>query len=311
MLACSDLSAVYNTLTNYFLRCVADSKPTGGDQFAWQWDTVQTQSAQSIVTHVQYMQNGETTSSSGDYYNEGDTTCPGTGGCGALNTNRLVQSMESNTPDGTGHNPTPQFGIISGYMSPSGNATYVKWDCNSSGTPAECGPGGGTYTDPIEGPNGHTDRVSVWGGGAVGAPTTSLESLVVHKIAQSSTDTTLTTTALNVDSNWFGGQACGAVSCSVFVGARNGITPSVMTSFSTTHSGTAQYLIEGMTPGAYTVTVNEVQVSGSPFNVSAGDTTMEFESTAGTVRVTAGGVTNGSATGESGKVGVSGSVIIH
>jgi hypothetical protein len=128
---------------------------------------------------------------------------------------------------------------------------------------------------------------------------------------QSNTDTTLTTTALNVDSNWFGAQACGAVSCSVFIGARNGLTYGALTNFTTTHSGTAQYLIEGVSPGNYTVTVNNAAVSGSPFTVGVGDNTMEFASTSGTVRISAGAAVSNNATSASGKMGVTGGVIIH
>jgi len=307
MIACSDQSAVYTITFTGFIQCVFDSKVTGGDQFVGKFETVYPTTPQSIRTFYQYNQNGETISQSGDYYNEGDTTCPGTGGCGSLNTNRIVQSLESNVP--STNNPTPQYGIISAYLSPSGNPSFINWDCNISGTPAECGPGGGTYTDPISGPNGHADRVSIWGGGAVGATATSLESLVIHKIAQSNTDTTLTTTALNVDANWFGAQACGAVSCAVFVGARGGITHPTVTNFTTTHSGTAQYLIEGLTAGTYTITVNGTAVSGSPFTTAADDTAVVFNSTAGTVSF--GGSSLGASSQIGGKSGFGGPAIIH
>ncbi len=61
------------------------------------------------------------------------------------------------------------------------------------------------------------------------------------------------------------------------------------TSFTTTHSGTAQYLIAGLQAGSYSVTVNGSAISGSPFTVAANDNSLYFESTAGQIQVTQGG----------------------
>jgi hypothetical protein len=62
-------------------------------------------------------------------------------------------------------------------------------------------------------------------------------------------------------------------------------------SFTSTHSGTAQYLIAGLTAGIYNVTVGGSTVSGSPFTVNSGDNTLYFESTSGAVTIGGGGVT--------------------
>jgi hypothetical protein len=56
--------------------------------------------------------------------------------------------------------------------------------------------------------------------------------------------------------------------------------------FTTTHSGTAQYVITGLTAGSATVTVNSTPVTGSPFTVASGDNSLTFNSTAGTVSIT-------------------------
>ncbi len=56
--------------------------------------------------------------------------------------------------------------------------------------------------------------------------------------------------------------------------------------FTTTHSGTAQYLIAGLTAGSYNVSVGGSTVSGSPFVVNSGDNTLYFESTSGSVTIT-------------------------
>jgi len=77
-------------------------------------------------------------------------------------------------------------------------------------------------------------------------------------------------------------QIADATNAKVGALARQGALLSGM-AFTTTHSGTAQYVISGLAPGSVTVTVNGVAVSGSPFTVAAGDSTIEFTSTAGTV----------------------------
>jgi len=60
-------------------------------------------------------------------------------------------------------------------------------------------------------------------------------------------------------------------------------------SFTSTHSGTAQYVIAGLTAGTYNVTVGGSTVSGSPFTVNSGDNTLYFESTSGAVTIGGGG----------------------
>jgi PKD repeat protein len=54
-------------------------------------------------------------------------------------------------------------------------------------------------------------------------------------------------------------------------------------SFTSTHSGTAQYVLAGLATGTWTVTVGGTGVTGSPFTVNANDNTLYFESTAGAV----------------------------
>ena len=66
--------------------------------------------------------------------------------------------------------------------------------------------------------------------------------------------------------------------------AQSGTTYNAL-SFTSTHSGTGQYLVAGMSPGTYTVTVGGTPVSGSPFSVYAGDNTIYWESGSGAVQV--------------------------
>lgn len=58
-------------------------------------------------------------------------------------------------------------------------------------------------------------------------------------------------------------------------------------SFTTTHSGTAQYLIAGLSPDTYTITAPSA--SPSSCTVVTGDNTCYFEATAGSVTLTGGG----------------------
>jgi hypothetical protein len=274
---CADISGNYNQATigitiSYMLRCVAHFKKIGNDEFILQLDDYAS-TATPMSYHLHYIQNGQIHTT--PTRTSGTTTCPGTGGCAALNTNRTIQSVEDGTSWGTA--PAQNYGLMSHFDSP-GTITLVD-DCigHASG---QCAPGD-TYT----GGSGYSHRITVAGGASVGASVPGFTSLVEHKVMQNLTDTTLTTTALNPDSNWTGAQVCGAASCAVFIGSLGGTTHFTMTGFTTTHSGTAQYLFGGLTPGTYSVTVNSTPVTGSPFTVSANDNSIEFENTAGTVSV--------------------------
>ena len=155
------------------------------------------------------------------------------------------------------------FGLISGNTS-AYNGTF-------NGVVAGVYPGG----------YGMSHRVSVCAGASCGSKVSGFESLIVHKISQNLSDLTLTTRALNPDGNWTGVQTADKV----VVVARGGITHGSMAAFSTTHSGVAQYLFGGLAAGIYAVTINGVGVAGTPFTVTDGDNSIEFESTAGTVNV--------------------------
>ncbi|MGA3018778.1 MAG: Ig domain-containing protein [Bryobacteraceae bacterium] len=370
--ATSDLTGAYPTSTfNYAQRTMCHSKPSGGDEFIIQHDAVSLLSAQSVTAHIHYPQNGEEFVST---YPEGNTTCPGSGGCGLLNATRWIQELEDGgtavnvltsgtyvsgispvgtlgqtcnltilgsaygsgddatatvaltgtnailtgtaltitnggshyafaptsasvssgtatcsgtaivTADGGANDdPARTYGLVTRILTPISGT--VAWACPLGG-----GPGGSDEcqtTSTYSGGEGHTDRVDICGGASCGSSVSTFEDLVVHKVAQSISDTALTTTAITPDSNWSGVQACGSTSCMVYVGARAGIPQSTMTGFTTSHSGTAQYLIAGLAAGTYQVTVGRNPVLGGT-TVSDGDNTLYFESTAGAVVITSG-----------------------
>jgi hypothetical protein len=66
--------------------------------------------------------------------------------------------------------------------------------------------------------------------------------------------------------------------------ARQGATLTAV-SCTSTASGTIQYLVAGITPGTYAVTIGGSPVSGSPFTVNANDDTIYFEGAAGAMQV--------------------------
>jgi hypothetical protein len=122
---CSDLAGQYNNPINYALRCVVDLKDKTlnggtGEQIIIQQDSVDvTGHPIDISTHLHYIQNGQGIQTSGGQqstYTEGQTTCPGAGGCAALNTNRQIQSLEDGSTDN--FNPARNYGILTKFFSP-------------------------------------------------------------------------------------------------------------------------------------------------------------------------------------------------
>jgi hypothetical protein len=155
--------------------------------------------------------------------------------------------------------------------------------------------------------------VTVAAGSSVGGSVSGEQTwLIVHKVMQNLTDATLTTAAFNPNSTWTGAQVCGAASCAVGIFAIGNATQATIPSFTTTHAGTAQYLIAGLTPGTYSVRVGGTAVSGSPFIVPANDNSLEFVSIAGAVSITAGaGPPAAVSSTVLGQVTASGNVIVH
>jgi Putative Ig domain len=270
-----DFSGAYTTTYNRVQRTMVHFKKAGTEEFLIQYDDIDaTGHATQIRNQVHYTQNGETlTTNPWGFYAEGTTTCPGTGGCGSLNTNRSILEQQSGTNDGHG-DPTPQYNLISNFVVPSGAPNlFVHFDGNS-----------------YSGSNNHTNRVSLCADasstGACGAGgQTKLEDIIVHKVA-TQPDTALTTTALNPDVNWGGVQAKGATDTKIALFARGGVVHSSITPFTPSYAGTAQWLISGVTPGTYTPNIGGTPVASCngtapPCTVTNGDNTIYFESTAG------------------------------
>jgi len=102
---------------------------------------------------------------------------------------------------------------------------------------------------------------------------------------QSLSDTTFTQVAFNPSSNWTGAQVTGATSSAVYMQSLGNSLTASFPGITTTHSGTAQYIIAGLSPGTYTVEIGGTPVSGSPFTVLSGDSTIFFTSTSGALTI--------------------------
>jgi hypothetical protein len=302
--ACTNGANAYNAANlgitiHYSNSCVFDSKPTGGDHIILRLDDSSVASPGTpIATHIHYPQTGQTLNPS---LPTGTTICVNSSAvqvaCSLLNTYRTIEETESGVGDAS-------FGLMTHVDSP--NTIYMNWNCQGSGNAPQCNNGNSSTWYP--GGEGWTDRVEIGGGSTAGTSVTKFTALAEHKVMQSLTDTTLNTTAYNPSANWTGAQVCGAASCAVLMAAIGGVTQSSLPSFTTTHNGTAQYLIGGLTAGPYMIKINGATVwSGT---VANGDNSVEFNSTSGVVVVIPGNIP-ASATVLGGNATVAGSVVIH
>lgn len=138
----------------------------------------------------------------------------------------------------------------------------------------------GTASRTFPGALGFTHRVSICGGSSCGSSVTVMQALTVHELCTVGSCVP-TAVAINPDAHFTGVQTADKV----VIFPRGGTTYSTMTGFITTHSGTAQYLLAGLTPGTYNITVGGSAVTGSPFTVLTGDNSLYFESTSGVVSI--------------------------
>ena len=124
---------------------------------------------------------------------------------------------------------------------------------------------------------------------------------------QSLSDTTLTTSAFS-PSGWYGGQFCGATSCGVAMFTLANTTQTSL-SITSTHAGTAQYLVGGLAAGSYTVHCPSCG-AGLALTTASGDGSVYFESSSGAISLSqSSGSPGGTYLG--GTVKAAGNVIIH
>lgn len=119
---CADLAGGYTVTIDHAIRCMIHLKKPGTEEIIAQADDVDVTSAPTPVeTHFNYTQTGETATIGLTFpssYTEGSTTCPGSGGCASLNTNRTIFEAEDGAPaDARG--PARTYGLITKFFSPS------------------------------------------------------------------------------------------------------------------------------------------------------------------------------------------------
>ena len=158
--------------------------------------------------------------------------------------------------------------------------------------------GGNTVAMIATGVSGATNRQYLCpsvNGTSCNNSATSFEMIAVHKPSTNSNDSMSTISqdlCVATGGNCTVTEIMDSSSPKVAVFARQGALLTTA-SFITIHAGTAQYLIAGLLAGTYSVTVNGSTVA-SGVAVNAGDNTLYFESTSGSVVVTQ-GVASGAA----------------
>jgi hypothetical protein len=265
--ASTNLLQAYTASTNlsYARRTLMHFKCSGCDEFLM----IGTFAAESganttqFTGHTHFPQTGEPASVSGQY-NEGSTVYSG----------GVVTEVEDGGTDpgypSPGTSPPRIYGLKWTWLTPSGFTVTTTDD-------------GTSYTNG----NGHTHRIGRCGGSSSCTSPQSVSSFAdigIGKIMQNLSDTTFTVSAINTaDSNWSGAVTCGATSCAVGLMALGGALYSSVSNFTVSFSGTAQWMIGGLSTGIYTVTVGGSAVAGSPFTVVAPSNLIEFSAASGAV----------------------------
>ncbi len=156
--------------------------------------------------------------------------------------------------------------------------------------------GSGTVAMVANGVTGTTNRQYLCpstNGSSCNTSATALELVAVHKPSTNSSDSM---PAISQPACTGTGGNCVVANIQdasypkVAVFARQGVLLTAV-SFTSSHSGTAQYVVAGLQAGSYAVTVNGSALSGSPFTAAANDSSLYFESTAGPIQVTQSGTT--------------------
>ncbi len=223
-----------------------------GQQFIVVYDDVVTSSGQLKRTYLHYLNN--------------NMGLPGQG----LTTFDSASSSVSSIFNGfTG---TDSAELLTQVLAPAGSNTVYTYLDNPDGTYA--------------GGNGDSFRVNVCAsstGTSCDSSNTEAEFVVVHMPA-AGTGNTMPSTAMltTVDANHRAVQV-GGISPKVAVFPLGGSTYE-SAAFTSTHSGTAEYLVAGLVAGTYNVTVSGAPVA-SNIAVNPNDNTLYFSSTSGSVLV--------------------------
>jgi hypothetical protein len=252
--ALADSTASYTSAGNASRvhRHLIDFKKKATQQFVVVYDSVATTAGEMIRTYLHYP-NNQTASAD---KTKGNTT--------------LSSAQVTSSSPGTGNGDATQ--LLTQVLAPAGtNSLYVYTDKAD-----------GTYS----GGSNTTFRVSVCAsasGTSCDSKATSAEFVVVHEpVTGTANSLPKIGMVSTIDADHRGVEILGD-SPKVAVFPRNGQTYT-KASFTTTHAGTAQYLVTGLGAGTYNVTANGASVINKAA-VDAGDATLYFESASGTIVV--------------------------
>ncbi len=226
-------------------RYLVHFKKPGTQDFVVVYDYVAAAAGEQMQTYLHYPQKGSTS---------------------------LSGATVTSSFSGTGHSDATQ--LLSQVLAPQGTNSVYTYTNNSNGS--------------YSGGNGDTFRVSLCAssnGSSCSTTNTVGEFAVVHEpVAGSSNSLPATEMLSTIDASHRGIEIDGA-SPKVAVFPIGPSEPTFTTAtFTTAHPGSAQYLVAGLAPGTYNVTLNGAAiVTGAA--VSAGNNSLYFESTAGAIVV--------------------------
>ena len=236
-------------------RHLVDFKKRGTQQFIVVYDDVATSSGQQKQTYLHYLNN-----------NKG---LPGQG------STRF-----------TSGSPATISSFFSGFMTGRNDATQLLTEILAPGGPNSVY----TYVQNADGSyaggNGCSFRVSICAsvtGSGCDKSNGEAEFMVVHEPVAGTGSTLPTMELLSAIDSGHRGVEIDGTSPKVAIFPRSGTTYNAAV-FTTAHSGSAQYLVTGLTAGIYTVTVSGKPVV-SGVMVTSGDNSLYFESTSGVVSV--------------------------
>lgn len=250
-----DSSASYATAVQVsrVQRHLIDFKEGGTQQFIVVYDSVATGQGETIRTYLHYPNNRLASLDS----SKGDTS--------------LARRDITSSYPGTGSGDATQ--LLTEVLGPAGDNSIYVYSDNANGTYA--------------GGNNSTFRVSVCAsttGSSCSASATNAEFMVVHMPVTGSSGAMPSVVILASVDNSQRIVQIGGPSPKVAAFPCDGQTYT-SAGFTTTHSGTAQYLIAGLSAGTYDVLGASPGVHGA--SVDPSDGTLYFESAAGDMRIVA------------------------
>ena len=237
-------------------RHFVDFKKASTQQFIVVYDDAVTSSGQEKQTYLHYLNNNAGLTGQGStFFSAGNTTTVSSTFSGFLGGNADAAQL------------------LTEVLAPAGSNSVYTYVQNADGT----------YT----GGNGDSFRVSICAsstGSSCDRGNTEGEFMVVHEpVAGTGNSLPAMELLATIDSNHRGVEIDGG-SPKVAVFPRGGTTYA-NASFTTAHSGTAQYLVAGLVPGTYNVTVDGTSVV-SGVVVSPSSDLLYFESISGSVQIT-------------------------